>query len=77
MEAFPEERSGILAGTLSAETAVRSSYESAVKIGYDAVTAQSSVYAAGVTGDDLVQAISQFDASKPQQSALTAQASVE
>jgi hypothetical protein len=73
----PENRSGILAGTISPEAAIRASYESAVKVSYEAVPSESRVYAVGITGDDVVQAINQVVGSKPGQPTLTAQASIQ
>lgn len=68
-----EDRSGILAGTRNPEAAIRASYEPAIKIGYDAVTPQSGIYAIGLTGDDLKQAITTVVSGKPGPSTVTAE----
>jgi hypothetical protein len=70
----PEERSGILSGTIAPETAIRASYERAVKVSYETVPAEGILYAVGLSGDDLLQAVKQAVSSKPGQATLTAQA---
>jgi hypothetical protein len=70
----PEVRRDILAGTLAPETAIRASYEPVVKIAFETVPAESRIYAVGLTGDDLLEAVKQVVNSKLGQPSLTAQA---
>lgn len=72
----PEDRSGILAGTLAPETAIRASYEPAVRIAFETVPSESRIYAVGVNGNDVLQAITEVVSARPSQAPLTAQASV-
>lgn len=60
----PENRAGILAGTLAPEAAVRASYEPVVGINYDTVAAQPTLHVLGFDAADLA-AISTMAATQP------------
>lgn len=62
----PENRATLLAGTLDPETAIRASYEPALKIGYEPIAATPAVYTIGLDlAGDLVQTLNALALTKP------------
>ncbi len=67
-----ENRAAILAGTMTAEAAIRSSYEPSIALSFEAAPAAPMLLSVGVSGDDIVAMINQMVMNRPGRAMMNA-----